>query len=51
MGDDNCVEDPDQEGYRSLGKMLQGSIRYTVGARSLTDLETPNGFVNLVRVD
>jgi len=50
MREENCVEDPDHEGYRSLGKMLQGSIRYTVWARSLTVLETPDGFVNLVRV-
>jgi len=50
MGEENCVEDPDQEGYRSLEKMLQGSIRYTVGAWSLTELETPNGFLKLVRV-
>jgi hypothetical protein len=50
MGEENCIEDPDQEGYRSLGKMLQGSVRYTVWARSLDDLETPNGFLNLVRV-
>ena len=49
MGE-NCIEYPDQEGYRSLGKMLPGSVRYTVWARSLTDLETSNGFVYLVRV-
>ena len=36
MGEENCVEDPDQEGYRSLGKMLQGSIRDTVGASALS---------------
>jgi len=46
----DCVEDPDEGGYRPLGKMLQGSVRYTVWARSLADLETPDGFVNLVRV-
>jgi len=50
MGVDDNVEDLDQEGYRSLGKMLQGSVRYTVLSRSLADLETPDGFVNLVRV-
>jgi hypothetical protein len=50
MGEENCVEDLDQEGYHSLGKMLQGSVRYTVWPRSLNDLETPDGFVNLVRV-
>jgi hypothetical protein len=50
MGEENCITDLDQEGYRSLGKMLQVSVRYTVWAKSLTDLETPDGFVNLVRV-
>jgi hypothetical protein len=50
MGKEDCVEDPDQEGYRSLGKMLQGSVWYTVWARSLANLETPDGFVSLIRV-
>jgi len=50
MGEENSIENPEKEGYRSLGKMLQGSVRYTVSARSLADLETPDGFVNLVRV-
>jgi hypothetical protein len=50
MGEENCVEHPDQKGYRSLGKMLQGSVRYTVWAKSLADLETPDGFVTFVRV-
>ena len=49
MGEENCIEDPDQLGYRSLGKIFQGSVLYTVLARSLTDHETPNGFVKLVR--
>jgi ppGpp synthetase/RelA/SpoT-type nucleotidyltranferase len=34
------VENPEEEGYRSLGKMLQGPA----------DLETTDGFMNLVRV-
>jgi hypothetical protein len=50
MGEEDSVEDLDQEEYRLLGKMLQGSVRYTVWARSLADLETLDGFVNLVRV-
>jgi hypothetical protein len=50
MGEEDCIEDVDQEGYRSLGKMLQGSVRYIVWASSLADLETPDGFVNLIRV-
>ena len=49
MGEENCVEDSDEERFRSLGKMLQGSVRYTVWAKVLADLETPGGFVNLVR--
>ena len=43
MGSENRVEDVGEEGKRSLGKMLQCPIR----ARRL---ETPDGFVNLVRV-
>ena len=50
MGAENRIEDLGQEGHRSLGKMLQGPVRDTVRARSLADLETPNGFVNLFRV-
>ena len=49
-GAENRVENPDEEGYRSLGKMLQGPVRNTVWAWSLADLGTPEGFVNLVRV-
>jgi hypothetical protein len=49
MGAKNHVEDTGEEGNRSLGKMLQCPVRYTVRARSLADLETPDGFVNLVR--
>jgi len=50
MGAEDRVEVPDEEGYRSLGKMLQRPVRNTVWVRSLGDLETPDGFVNLVRV-
>jgi len=50
MGEENRIEDLGQEGNRSLGKMLQGPVRYAVWARSLAELETPDGFVNLVRV-
>jgi hypothetical protein len=39
MGEEDGVEDLDQQEYRSLGKMLQGSVRYTVGARSLAGIE------------
>jgi len=53
MGDENCVEDLDQEGYRSLEKMLQGSVRYSIWARVLPTLgplmasRTSSGLVNL----
>jgi len=49
MGEENCVDNLEQVGYRSLGKLLKGSVRYTVWARSLADLETPVGIVNIVR--
>jgi hypothetical protein len=39
-----------QEGYRSLGKILQGPFRDTVWCRSLADLETHDVFLKLVRV-
>ena len=50
LGAEDHVEDPDEEGYRSLGKMLQSPFRNIVWARSLADLEAPVGFVNFVRV-
>jgi len=50
MGEENQIENLGQKGNRSLGKMLQGPVQDTVWARSLADLETPDGFVNLVRV-
>jgi hypothetical protein len=46
---ENGVEDTGEEGNRSLGKVLQCPVRYTVRTRSLADLETPDGLVNLVR--
>ena len=49
MGAENRVEDTGEEGNRSLGKMLQCPVRDTVRARSLADLETTDGCVNLVR--
>jgi len=48
MGE-NSIEDLSKEGNRSLGKILQGPVWDTVRARSLADLEIPDGFVNLVR--
>ena len=49
MGAENRVEDIGEEGNRSLGKMLQCPVGDAVRARSLADLKTPDGFVNLVR--
>ena len=49
MAAENRIEDMGEEGNRSLGKMLLGPVRDTVRARSLTDLDTPDGVVNLVR--
>ena len=48
MGAENRNEDTGEEGNRSLGKMLQCPVRYTVRSRSLGDRETHKGFVNLV---
>jgi len=50
MGVENHIKNPDEEGYRSMGKMLSGPVWNTVWARSPADLETPDGFVNLIRV-
>jgi hypothetical protein len=49
MGEDS-FKNQDQEGYRSLWEMFQSPGRYTVRARSLADFETPDGFLNLLRV-
>ena len=48
MGAENRVENVGEEGNRSLGKMLQCPVRDTFRVRSLAELETPDGFVNLV---
>jgi len=48
MGE-NCFEDLDQEGYRSLTKMPQGCSFYCLGQKPCR-LEIPDGFVILVRV-
>ena len=49
VGAENRVEDTCEEGNRSLGKMLQCPVRDSVRAKSLADLETPDGCVNLVK--
>jgi hypothetical protein len=50
VSEENSVKDLGEEGYRSLGKMLQDPVRYTVRARNLADYETPDDVLNLVRV-
>ena len=50
MGEEDCVKNQDQEGYRLLWEMLQGPVQNTIQARSLADPETPDGFLNLLRV-
>jgi hypothetical protein len=50
VSEKNSVKDLGEEGYRSLGKMLQGPVLCTVRARSLADFETPDDVLNLVRV-
>jgi len=49
MSAENRVEDTGEEGNHSLGKVFQCPVR--ARARSLAHLETPDGFVNLVRGD
>ena len=49
MGEEHCIEDLDQ-GIPLTAKMLLGPVRDTVRARRLVDLESPDGFVGLVRV-
>ena len=43
---ENRVEDMDEEGSRSLGKILQCSIRDVVQARSFSDSDNHVGLVN-----
>jgi hypothetical protein len=50
MGVENHIKNPDKEGYCSLGKMLSGPVWNTVWDWSPADLETPDGFVNLIKV-
>jgi len=50
MGEENRVENQDKEGYRSLWEMLQGPVRNTDRFQSITDFETPDNFLSLLRV-
>jgi hypothetical protein len=48
--EEKSVRFVDDEGYRSLGKILQGPLRSAVRVRSLADFETSGNVLNLVRV-
>ena len=50
MGEEDSVENQDQEGYSSLWETLQSPVRDTIRARSLAVLQTPDSFLNLLRV-
>jgi len=50
MGSEIHVETPDDEGYRSMVKKIQGPVRNTIQTRSPDDLQTPDVFVNFIRV-
>ena len=50
MGEEDRDENQDQERYRSLWEMHQGHVQDTFQARSLADLQTPDGFLNVLRV-
>jgi len=50
MGEEDPIDHLGQGRYHTLWKMLQDPVRDTVWARRLTDLETPDGFMNLDRV-
>jgi len=50
MGEEDTFKNQDQEGYLSLWVMLETPARDTVRAQSLADLQTPDGFLNLLRV-
>ena len=51
MGVGNRVENMDEEGNCSIGKVLQCPIRDTVRTRSLANVETTDGLVINVRGD
>jgi len=46
----NRVKNLDKEGYSSLGMMPQSPVRNTIRARIPAELETHDGFVNLLCV-
>ena len=51
MGEEHCIEDLNQEGYISLGKIIQGTVFDTFRAWRLVDLVITDGFLDLVRFD
>ena len=50
MGKENSVKNNDQEGYRSLWEMLKYPVRDTFSSRTLAELQTPDGYLNLLSV-
>jgi hypothetical protein len=48
MDSENIVENSEDERYRSMEK-IQGTVQNTVRAWSTGDIQTPDGFVNLIR--
>ena len=50
MGEEDRIDIQDQQVYRSLWEVLQGLVRNTVWTQSPADLQTPHGFMNLIRV-
>ena len=51
MSEEDSVKNQDQDVYRSLWEMLQSPARDSVRTRSLEELQTPDGFLNLLTVD
>jgi hypothetical protein len=50
MGEENRIEGLGKKRYRSLGKMFEGPVRYTIWSQSPADLEIPGGFLKFVRI-
>jgi hypothetical protein len=48
MGEEGRIENLEKGFSHSLWEMLQGPVRNSVWARSLAELETPDGFLNLL---
>jgi hypothetical protein len=50
VGVEDCVEYSDKEGYRLLGKMLQGSLWNTIWVWSPANIETLDNLMKFARV-